>query len=770
MGRVQWPDGSFIRKDRDDTLVQAINRASKKTNIVKAELCHPEAEEDYQYVGVVREEDDASSEEQEDLGWTSGHIGDRYSLGVERNPRVSKENRRQIQDNPPSIAQGVKKLPEGRNTIGLGRQRPPISQSIHLNGNQPGAPKRITPIDVDQRKFEGEHDHQLLPMDVDQGVVEKLGTEARKGTTHPGRGEVLKVTNPRAKEGRNSSEMVREIMKMPFTVTLEEAVNMSPSLRRDLANASKVQRETLPPGPERREKNVYQSNLSQSLLQQQTRRRLGLPRDDLLRIAAKVGQAKVTAVFDSGSQVNVLSDQFVRRCGLPIMTEGSDRLKISGVNGGLARCTGIIPNAKIHLTESELETIGELVIVEDAGFDVLLGRPWATVNGAGLREAAEGTYLSFDSEGGRYEVLVSPNPHYQRPGQGFQAAVCIRHANAPEGEECARILVNQVSGTTVSDSEPNCDAPENATADRSLSKGWTPDDVQEEYERERVGTDTNEGTDEEERCWLDPPTKSHQDIERANSGRDTALIIETELQDSYIKMVQRGANEAEWDLFCQAERRNTKRNSETWEEWKDKREELDVPQEESTDEDIYPPDPPDASATLATPEPAQRPRNKLKKPRPKDASVITALRRSRRIKRESKRAKESEEWQSMKRKAYEREEKLTKRTVTSRNRAATESIMASFGAKLQIMGRTLENANPLKSANRRRKDAKFDSVPSEEEGSAEEDAGEIGSDKEDLDKAAQKASWPLAIVVSTFLCQNPYNSGQTRHKNGGNDK
>jgi len=29
---------------------------------------------------------------------------------------------------------------------------------------------------------------------------------------------------------------------------------------------------------------------------------------------------------------------------------------------------------------------------------------------------------------------------------------------------------------------------------------------------------------------------------------------------------------------------------------------------------------------------------------------------------------------------------------------------------------------------------------------------------------------PLPIVVSTFLCQNPYNSGQTRHKNGGNDK
>lgn len=57
------------------------------------------------------------------------------------------------------------------------------------------------------------------------------------------------------------------------------------------------------------------------------------------------------------------------------MTEGAEHYKISGVNGGFACCVGIIPNARIYLTESEIETIGELVAVEHTGFDLLLGRP-----------------------------------------------------------------------------------------------------------------------------------------------------------------------------------------------------------------------------------------------------------------------------------------------------------------------------------------------------------------------------------------------------------
>ena len=97
-GRLQWPDGSHIQKEREESWVQAINKAVKRTNIVKAEVYCPDAgdegdEEEGLYVGFAREEDDASSEEQEGLGWTSGFVSDCYALGAERNPRVSRDTR-----------------------------------------------------------------------------------------------------------------------------------------------------------------------------------------------------------------------------------------------------------------------------------------------------------------------------------------------------------------------------------------------------------------------------------------------------------------------------------------------------------------------------------------------------------------------------------------------------------------------------------------------------------------------------------------------------
>src|SRR6201999_1210464 len=71
-GKLQWPDGSPIRRDRDDSWVQAIGKDIKRTNIVQAEVYSSEDEDNNEvshYVGVAREEDDASTDSQEDLGW-----------------------------------------------------------------------------------------------------------------------------------------------------------------------------------------------------------------------------------------------------------------------------------------------------------------------------------------------------------------------------------------------------------------------------------------------------------------------------------------------------------------------------------------------------------------------------------------------------------------------------------------------------------------------------------------------------------------------------
>ena len=645
---------------------------------------------------MAREEEDASSEEQEELGWLPGQVGDYYALGVERNPKVSKDTRKQVQVNAPGISQGMKNLPERRNAIGPSRQIPPINHGINSNRYQPGAPKRITPLDIHQGKFEPKRDNQFLPMDVDKSFIEKPGKDTKEIPTNQRRSEVVKITNPRTKSGRTSSEIVQDIMKMPLTITLEEAVNISPTVRRDLTYASKPQREVLPPGLEKNEKNALGANVSQSFLRKYAGRALGDPRDELLKVPATIGRAKIMAVFDSGSQINVLSDKWLKTCGLPVCTDGIERYRITGVNGGLARCVGRIPNAKIYVTDSELETIGELIVVEECGFDLLLGRPWATVNRAGLREAIEGTYLSFNSEGDAYEVNVAPNPNFEEKLRGIEVAACKARRIDNENTIYALAVGKQVSRSTVSESENEQGSRKSDDEDfdeydkdsKLLALDWTKgddDDEDDEPQDQTQARSAGEAGDDEERGWLSNPSRTQNNIESAHPLDDASIVIETELQDSYIKMVQKGASENEWKRFCDIERKSRKRDRDQWGAWKDK-DQIDLPPGDPQPEETSPPHIPEPSATLATPESAQRPIPAVNRtPEDKRELVITAARRSQCVRRESQRARESEDWQRWKSKAYEREEKLTRKLVSRRPNEESSKTTSSFGAKLDLL-------------------------------------------------------------------------------------
>ena len=197
-------------------------------------------------------------------------------------------------------------------------------------------------------------------------------------------------------------------------------------------------------------------------------------------------------VYDSGSQINVLSDKFMKTCGLPITTEGCDRFRISGVSGGLACCVGRIPNAKIFLTDSELETVGDLVIVEDSGFDLLLGRPWITTNRVGTHEEDEGTYLTFRSNGEDYDVNISPDPSFERIIRTPRAAaVRIRPMKGYNRNVLAVIAGNQLEDPEVPDSEPERNEP------RRDTRGARADTQESDEESENGSSEEPDDADEE---------------------------------------------------------------------------------------------------------------------------------------------------------------------------------------------------------------------------------------------------------------------------------
>ena len=711
-GKLQWPDGSPIRKDRDDSWVQAIERTVKRANIIQATTYSSSEESDdeetNQYVGVAREDEDASSDEQEDLGWLPlseqglpphplGFVGDCYAVGAaERTPRVSRDARKQVQYNLPGKVQRVKDFPKRSDAVGHQGQGLPINNSINNNSYQPGGPKGITPLDIHQGKFEAKVDDQLLPMDVDQVPIVKHRKEARKVPTDQGRGEITKIPNPRTNSGRSSTEIIQDVMKTPLTITLEEAVNISRSLQRDLTAASKPQREASAQTPDRKgatEKTALGANLSQS---SELKRDSDLQesRDELPTVLARVGRIQIPAVIDSGSQVNVLSDRWLKKCGLPITTQNANRYRITGVNGGLANCLGIIPNARIYLTESELVTVGDLLVVEHSSFDLLLGRPWATVNSGGLREEDDTTYLSFNSEGRPYETNASPNSTYAKKSR-LGATRCASQNQVPRQRVLTLALKLHDDESDIPDSEDERNLPD--FTDRSVRfddpKAMSPNQMSRTLEEaEEGGTEIGEITNglseedekEEERFWLSNPSSPDNDKPVTIDSTNQSIIIESKLQESFIRMVQQGVDEADWDRLRRSEKRRRKKDKDQWNEWKIERDRMDIPEEFSGDGNMED-EPPEPSQTLTTPEPAQRPRKRVRKSEPTQATVVVAARRSERTRKESRKARESEDWQKWRKKVYEREEKQTQKKVTHPLDPTPASASSSFGARVSIV-------------------------------------------------------------------------------------
>jgi len=240
-GRLQWPNGTQIFKAPDETWVQAISQPSKQASFVRLEQQDTDAV--YTYLGTVREEDDASTDEQEELGWIPGEVGDQQTYAVERTNRVSKGTRKKVQLDPPSVPQRMKVFPKRGEANHLNRQPGPIQKDLDRDSNHARSPKRVTPIDVNKNKLEGKVDGQFLPMQVDQDLISNLTDNLGKEARSQPEAKPTKVSNPGSEKARDSTIMAQNILDTPLTITIREAVKISPSLQRDLVLATKARHE-----------------------------------------------------------------------------------------------------------------------------------------------------------------------------------------------------------------------------------------------------------------------------------------------------------------------------------------------------------------------------------------------------------------------------------------------------------------------------------------------------------------------------------------------
>jgi hypothetical protein len=241
-----------------------VKKPLRQTNFVQTKLQDLDTGGIYEYVGTGRDCSDASSDEQEELGWESGTIVDGNAVGVDRSPRVSQEAQQKVQFNPPNFPQRVEKLPKRINLINPRSQGPAIRNGKNLNSYQHGNLRFSTPVDVDQHKFEGKSDNQLLPMDIDQRVTEELGNSDPKVTTDQLRANVSKPSNPRSAMDQINAKIIQELMGRGITIPLGPLLDISPNMRSNLADAVKPSHEAFRQAPEKREKGnqVIQTTFS----------------------------------------------------------------------------------------------------------------------------------------------------------------------------------------------------------------------------------------------------------------------------------------------------------------------------------------------------------------------------------------------------------------------------------------------------------------------------------------------------------------------------
>ena len=440
-GKIQRPDGAPIFKGPNESWVQAITQNNRQASLaqVREEDESINEEANYGYQATIREDADYSigeeigmfnsEEEAEDLGWTTpSRITERQTFSAQRTEGVSKERRRKGQQYPLNGPQRVKQLPNHREVHGALKPGMPIPKDHQPNSNQTGAPKGPIPFDVNKNKFEGKTDNQFLPMNVDQEPLGKRGDNPGKKATHQGRAHIPKITNPGAiNEGRESVKIAGDIMNLPLTLTVREACGISPRLRKDLAQATRPVHEV---SPQNEERNGFAGQAVNALDEMDDlppsedfedfhdldQDEIPLPRRDLLRIPARIGKARVRALFDTGSEVNLISHNLLKQSGIPWIREPACKVSVLGISGEATRCIGRVPRVQISTTQHGLPTYGRFNVLPNSNV-AIFGRHWGTENRAGLEERNDGSHLNFVSGKNRYGMNVAPIEKDETTGQ-----------------------------------------------------------------------------------------------------------------------------------------------------------------------------------------------------------------------------------------------------------------------------------------------------------------------------------------------------------------
>ena len=388
-----------------------------------------------------------------------------------------------------------------------------------------------------------------------------------------------------------------------------------------------------------------------------------------------LGPLQLKGIVDSGSMVNIISQEMADASGLRTVELKEEAVDITGVNGAKSKCFTKIPMMAIYHSELELTTYGEFHVLKDADFDLLLGRLWGSINDGRIMDEPDGIYVLWLTGDQRWLWNVSvPGalPFKEKVKKPVKVRVFVDGYGSNEvvsSMVAIRAPKEKSKLSYVTDSEPKRlieeylklestsgeDARMGETAEwargkvEEWKKGWEEEGHDKPGEDPELTPPPNQMGLEENRAVSELPQSPLRRSKRKRTvcEREGTIVVNQEVEEEFTRLVQEEVDEEEWGEFCAREKRRMNHRNQTWLEWIETDDEGNPP-EDDRDPEIQddgnffqetkewyaePPNSPhEPSATLKTnPERTKHQESAVKKgKRPEHTSTETVLRRSRR--------------------------------------------------------------------------------------------------------------------------------------------
>jgi hypothetical protein len=272
------------------------------------------------------------------------------------------------------------------------RQPPPIPRNQRpVDARQP----RIVSEDVEMRDVSRQAPPpvprdipQTLPRDPPAHVSNKENLEKARGP----------IRQSELSTQINTKEVVSEILQTEIPLTLGKLLGASKEIAFDLQERLRPRNKTVAALEHR------------PFVAEATKHKKPRPGDknsELINLEVMYNGYPITAIIDTGSQLNVMKEEIAHMIRVPI--DLTQPITMNDANGGKGVLKGRVES--INLNCGPLDTFCEIWIGENVPFDLLLGRPWQTKNHVSIVERQTGTHLEFrneESDALQYEVCVSP--------------------------------------------------------------------------------------------------------------------------------------------------------------------------------------------------------------------------------------------------------------------------------------------------------------------------------------------------------------------------